>query len=186
MTVTPYSEHLHIMLVTLQLETPEIMDTIRSRVRQVLQLPVFLKDCHLDPSPFFNADRHQYNADRLLGELATMCPHADSKVLAVTSIDLYTPILSYIFGQAYLGGHAGIVSGHRLHNERYGLPADPHIYQQRVTKSVIHELGHAFGLRHCLNPDCVMVASTYVEEVDMKGSELCDHCRSMLPIEGSK
>ncbi len=35
------------------------------------------------------------------------------KLLAVTSLDLYIPILTFVFGEAQVGGAAAIVSYHR-------------------------------------------------------------------------
>ena len=40
----------------------------------------------------------------------------------------------------------------------------------------MHELGHTFGLIHCLQPRCVMNASTYVENIDQKPAEFCSSC----------
>ena len=42
----------------------------------------------------------------------------------------------------------------------------------------MHELGHTFGLLHCLDPGCVMHASTYVEEIDLKSDRFCHRCQS--------
>jgi archaemetzincin len=44
----------------------------------------------------------------------------------------------------------------------------------------VHELGHAFGLVHCRDQRCVMRASTYVEEVDLKDAGFCDACRTLM------
>ena len=54
-------------------------------------------------------------------------PSNGSKVLALTEHDLYCPVLTYVFGEATLGGPAAVVSSHRFHSEFYGLKADPDI-----------------------------------------------------------
>jgi len=41
-------------------------------------------------------------------------------------------------------------------------------------------LGHAFGLKHCLKPGCVMVSTTYVEEIDQKSDIFCHICQEEL------
>ena len=46
--------------------------------------------------------------------------------------------------------------------------------------SALHELGHSCGLKHCIDPDCVMRSSTYVEDVDQKGIQYCQTCRETL------
>src|ERR1022692_4315227 len=42
---------------------------------------------------------------------------------AVTSVDLYVPVLTFVFGEAQLTGSCAVVSLHRLREEFYGLPA---------------------------------------------------------------
>ena len=99
-------------------------------------------------------------------------------------VDLFIPILTYIFGQAYLGGRTAIASSYRLKNESYGMTIDDKLLLGRFTKEVIHELGHTFGLIHCQNPLCVMRSSTYVEDIDQKERHLCPICRSLIGFPG--
>jgi len=101
------------------------------------------------------------------------------------SVDLFIPILTYIFGQAYLNGRTGIASLYRFSNERYGMKKDDKILLDRFRKEVIHELGHTFGLIHCHIPVCVMRSSTYVEDIDQKSPNFCAGCRSKLQITAS-
>ena len=98
------------------------------------------------------------------------------------NVDLFIPILTYIFGQAYLNGRAGIVSIFRLGNERYGIKPDEAILLERFKKEIIHELGHTFGLIHCFDPICVMRSGTYVEDIDLKSRHLCIRCREHLEL----
>jgi archaemetzincin len=107
---------------------------------------------------------------------------ASSKTIGLFTVDLYIPILTFIFGQAFLNGRSGIASIFRLSNERYGVKKDDKILQERFSKEVIHELGHMFGLIHCSDPYCVMRSSTYVEDIDQKGGEFCSNCRNSLNL----
>ena len=70
-----------------------------------------------------------------------------------------------------------MVSTYRLRNDLYGLPADERLLAARLEKEAIHELGHTYGLVHCADPVCVMRASTYVEEIDLKTADFCESCR---------
>ena len=54
--------------------------------------------------------------------------------------------------------------------------ADEALLRERTIKEVLHELGHAYGLVHCHDQLCVMRASTYVEEVDLKDAGFCGAC----------
>ena len=55
---------------------------------------------------------------------------------------------------------------------------------ERTIEECIHELGHAFGLGHCDHYDCVMHASSTVDEVDVRGAVFCGHCASALEGKG--
>lgn len=141
---------------------------------------VITEECHLDLNPFYNPNRRQYDGDRLLRHihLCTTSPH--TRLVGLFRVDLYIPILTYIFGQAILGKSVAIASVFRLRNELYGMKQDEELLLSRTIKEVIHELGHTFGLIHCQNQSCVMRSSTYVEEIDLKSSSLCAGCREQL------
>ena len=104
----------------------------------------------------------------------------NSKTIGLFTVDLFIPIFTYIFGQAFLGGSCGIASTFRLSNERYGIKDDANLLIERFTKEIIHELGHTYGLIHCQISDCVMRSGTYVEDIDQKKSGFCVNCRNKL------
>lgn len=101
-------------------------------------------------------------------------------LVGVTDVDLYIPILSFVFGEAQLGGHIAVVSYHRLHQQFYGLPRDDSLLRERLVKEAIHEAGHTLGLTHCDDYDCVMAASHAVEWLDLKGAGFCGACRERI------
>lgn len=149
-------------------------------VSREFHYPVGLKDCSIDISHFYNPGRRQYDANKLLHEISQRAPADEVKVIGLTRVDLYIPILTYIFGQAKLGGYTGLASLYRLRNEHYGLEPDYGVLMNRFSKVIIHELGHTFGLIHCSNPVCVMRSSTYVEDLDQKNKQFCYRCRAEL------
>ncbi|MEJ2483909.1 MAG: archemetzincin, partial [Gemmatimonadota bacterium] len=102
------------------------------------------------------------------------------RIVGITAEDLFIPVLTFVFGQAQLGGPAAVVSGRRLHTDFYGLPSDDRLLVDRAVKEVVHELGHGFGLVPCPDRNCVMSSSTYVEDVDLKGEEYCAACHALL------
>jgi len=143
-------------------------------------LPVTIKEGFIDISEFYDPTRRQYNGTKLLKEIDTHYASDHTKTIGLFSIDLFIPILTFIFGQAYLNGRSGIASYYRLSNERYGINGDNKIIAGRFQKEVIHELGHTFGLVHCHIPTCVMRSSTYVEDIDQKDFYFCSQCRTKL------
>ncbi|MCX6286615.1 MAG: archaemetzincin family Zn-dependent metalloprotease [Bacteroidetes bacterium] len=158
----------------------QFLEKIAEAVKQEYKFPVNFKESHLDLSEFFDPGRRQYNGNKLLHAVEAISRPEALKTVGLFSVDLFIPILTYIFGQALLNGRTGIVSLYRLSNERYGIEADDKLLLERFTKEVIHELGHTFGLIHCMAPSCVMRSSTYVEDIDQKNQNLCHHCREQL------
>lgn len=159
-----------------------LLEMVVNDVEHEFSLPVKIQDGHLDLSEFYDSARRQYDGNKLIKEIDFRFASDTVKILGIFNVDLFIPILTYIFGQAFLNGRAGIASIYRLNNERYGIKADKKIFVDRIRKEVIHELGHTFGLIHCKNPDCVMRSSTYVEDIDQKSHHLCNHCRLNLMI----
>lgn len=153
------------------------LDKIAEGVMLEFHHPVKVFNGHIDLSEFYDNSRGQYNANKLLKEVDTHYSTSFLKTFGLFNVDLFVPILTYIFGQAFLNGKSGIASLYRFNNEKYGIRMDENIIFDRFRKTIIHELGHTFGLVHCYMPDCVMRSSTYVEDVDQKGHHLCGHCR---------
>lgn len=156
------------------------LERIAEVVMHQFNCTVTIKEAHVDISEFFDPVRRQYNGDKLLKVVDTLNGNGFSKTIGLFTVDLFIPILTYIFGQAQLNGKTAIASQYRLSNERYGMPADENLLLQRFTKEVIHELGHTFGLIHCHTATCVMRSSTYVEDIDQKEVGLCEKCRHIL------
>lgn len=132
----------------------------------------------LDPTPALNSARGQYHSTSLLHELARFS--ADAKVLGITTVDLFVPVLTFVFGEAQLPGRCALVSSHRLREEFYGLPARADLLEQRLIKEAMHELGHTYGLRHCDHWECVMASTHSVERLDVKLAEFCPECRKAI------
>lgn len=156
------------------------LKNIAEAVKQEFLSSVSLREGHLDLSEFYDPGRRQYNGIKLLKEVDSSFSSDSGKTLGIFNVDLYIPILTYIFGQAYLNGRTGIASLYRLSNERYGMNTDDNFILDRLKKEVIHELGHTFGLIHCHIPTCVMRSSTYVEDIDQKSVGFCLKCREEL------
>ena len=171
---------LNITLISFGYFDKNILENTAEAVSHEFRCSVNIREGRIDLSDFYDHSRRQYNGNTLL-KLVDTIPFPDSvKTLGLFNVDLFIPILTFIFGQAFLSGRTGIASLYRCNNERYGMMADNKILLDRFKKEVIHELGHTFGLIHCQNPTCVMRASTYVEDFDQKDQHFCLNCRDEL------
>ena len=128
----------------------------------------------------FDAGRRQYASIAALEMLTRACPADTLKLLAVTTRDLFLPVLTFVYGQAQLSGRVGIVSLARLRQEFYGLSAQHDIFLERAKKEAMHETGHLFGLVHCADTACAMALSTHVRHIDQKHSAFCARCAARL------
>jgi archaemetzincin len=155
----------------------DLLERLAKDVSNEFHEPVSLEVSHLDINPFYSPGRRQYDANKLLKHLSAEALPDPVKTMGLFRVDLFIPVLTYIFGQAILGGNTGIASAYRLKNELYGLKMDNELTAERFTKEVIHELGHTFGLIHCHNSSCVMRSSTYVGDIDQKELHFCSRCR---------
>ena len=130
----------------------------------------------LDPSFALHAERQQYHSSEILAGMQSYISGNTWRLLGITPLDLYIPILTFVFGEAQLGGTAAVVSYHRLQQEFYGLPPDRDVLANRLLIESVHELGHTLRLTHCHDYQCAMSPSHAVEWIDIKDSGFCEDC----------
>ncbi len=156
-----------------------IIQAIRRHVQQAFSLTTETATLLQDVNFAIDPVRGQYHSTIILDKLASRAPTHCLKVLAITEVDLFIPILTYVYGEAQLGGKAAIVSTHRL---REGLiPTDMgEAFLGRIAKEAVHELGHTFKLRHCPDKTCIMHYCRSIRDVDKKEDRLCRYCQILL------
>ncbi len=142
--------------------------------------PIFRTVCQVRPERLdvaYARDRmrDQYHSTAILQAMQPLA-QPGTRLLAVTSLDLYVPVLTFVFGEAQLAGSCAVVSLHRLREEFYGLPPRAELMRERLVKEAVHELGHTFGLTHCDDWRCVMTSSHGVGRLDVKGAVFCVLC----------
>jgi len=130
----------------------------------------------------FDGVRSQFHSTVILNRLAEFAPPDAVRVLAITEVDLFIPILTHVYGEAQLGGKACIVSTYRLKDGLFP-PGSHSAVEERSVKEALHELGHTFNLRHCKDRTCLMHYCHTVKDVDRKENQLCRYCRILLDDE---
>ena len=170
----------NITLISFGYNDKIFLEKVAEKIKREFSFHVKIIEGHMDLSEFYDPSRRQYNANELLKEIDSLYGSDTTKTIGLFNVDIFIPIFTYIFGQAFLNGQTGIVSIYRLSNERYGIEPDNKLLLERFTKEIVHELGHTFGLIHCHIPDCVMRSGTYVEDIDKKSSSICRKCRKEM------
>jgi len=145
---------------------------------------IHIVDLKINLDDFFSVDRKQYFSTQIIAEAIKLTDKFNGKIILLTDVDIFVPVLTFIFGEAQLNGKHSILSVCRLHEEFYSGITNQKLLLERTIKEALHELGHCYGLRHCVDWDCVMHSSPGIEEVDIKGSTFCRNCVSQ--IEGYK
>jgi len=153
---------------------------LRDHLHDYLSLPVRVTRNMPVPEGSYERNRNQYNSTRILGEILRQAPTDAIKIVGIIDKDLCIPILTFVFGEAQLGGVASIVSIARLRQEFHGLSPDDGILFERLVKEALHELGHNFGLIHCSDRECIMYLSNTVRDVDRKKTTYCASCDTVL------
>jgi archaemetzincin len=154
---------------------PGLIDHVRAHVGRAFGAQVSEWESAERPADTFDARRRQHLSGKVLRFLLDRGPGPGTKVVGITDQDLFIPILTFVFGEAQLGGAAAVVSTARL-AEPAPRP-DPRLFVERVAKECVHELGHAMGLMHCSALQCAMSRSASVRDVDRKHGGLCEDCR---------
>ncbi len=159
-----------------------VISAVENTLEDAFNLEIERMNPYPIPSDVFDGTRQQYNSEKFLRILYNIQTTEPVRLLGITSVDLFIPMLSFVFGQAQLQGRVAIVSSARLRQEFYNLPTDTELTIERMVKEAVHEIGHTFGLTHCLDGRCPMSLSTTVSLIDTKGSRLCRNCRIALQV----
>ncbi len=128
----------------------------------------------------YDQHRNQYYSSEILAQIIKDPPADAFRMLGVIGLDIFIPILTYLFGEAQFKGMGALISTFRLRTEFYHKPPDAHLFRERLLKEAVHELGHTYGLVHCSYPNCVMNSSTYIEDVDEKSVTFCASCAKIV------
>ncbi|WP_069807058.1 archaemetzincin family Zn-dependent metalloprotease [Vulcanisaeta thermophila] len=151
---------------------PEITGLVSKYLDGVPQVEVRKTDFEGLKSQFRDPRRGQVKADELLDYLEPRVrDYGDyDRIVLVIDGDGYVEGMNFVFGVARMNGKLAIIFTQRL------VTNDVSLFHSRVLKEILHELGHTFGLDHCLDPTCVMHFSNTVHDTDTKGPGFCPRC----------
>jgi archaemetzincin len=162
----------------------EVLSALEAALGDAFRLPVRRQEPMDEPAGAFDRGRGQWSSAAFLEALLGHVPPGASRLLGVTERDLFVPVLSFVYGQAQLGGRVAVVSLGRLRPEFHGLAPAPATLARRAATEAVHEVGHTFGLVHCLDRRCPMSLSIDLVDLDGKTAMPCAACGALL--EGSR
>jgi archaemetzincin len=149
-------------------------------LQAILGIPVELIGSMSIPAEAFLENRQQFDAGIILQHLIPLVGPQYSRVLALTTVDLCNPILTYVFGEAAMGGKAAIVSSFHLRHNEDGSNPPLELYYQRLAKVALHEVAHTLSVYHCDTPSCLMRFSAKIAHLDQLDLGFCRHCEYTL------
>lgn len=155
---------------------PPLLEWLAQSLAEKFHVRTEILSPALDPAFALHAERQQYHSSEILASMQRYISGSTWRLLGITQLDLYIPILTFVFGEAQLGGKSAVVSYHRLRQEFYGLPQDVDLLANRLLVESVHELGHTLRLTHCHDYQCAMAPSHTVEWIDIKDSGFCEDC----------
>ena len=142
--------------------------------------------------------RQQVNAADINNNLREVPKPADCFTFcAVTMHDLWKGDFNYLFGLAFFAAHVGVFSFYRHqphvpecefhHGQLSQQPGDADVLLRRGFATLTHELGHTFGLKHCVLFSCLMQGANSLEEAEGRMPDLCPIClRKLLWCSGAE
>ena len=155
-----------------------------TRIEQPVPLPE--RGWHrLRRFPWQDRPTRQYQTGYFLHELLPKrIPEDAVCYLSITMADLYPDEQwNFVFGQASLSERVGVYSMVRYFPRFWGEKepgeGDP-LVLRRSCKVLAHEVGHIFGLAHCIHYRCAMNGSNSLEESDHRPLRLCPVCLKKL------
>ena len=121
----------------------------------------------------------------VLDQLKKRIPDDGFLLIALTGIDLYPAAdWNFVFGQATLRDRVAVYSTARYQPSFYGVDGTAgnirSIILQRTLKIMSHEVGHMFGMEHCVFYRCIMNGSNSLLETDRSPHHLCPVCLRKL------
>lgn len=101
-------------------------------------------------------------------------------LMGLTEVDLYPkPEWNFVFGLASYRDKVGVSSIYRLQDGKL-TTENFNLCLSRLLKISSHEIGHMFGLHHCIHADCVMNGTNNMSETDESSIRLCSVCQRKL------
>ena len=164
-------------LTPLRPHAEAIMEPCREYMARFFTRPCVLADSVQLPAEAYLPERQQYDAAKLLSWLAARRPADAVSFTALCDQDLIAPGLDhFVFGLGRFSSGLGCYSFWRF----WHPGVEPTLYLRRTLHLLNHEVGHAFGLAHCIHYGCSMNGANSLAEADAQPLHFCPRCLRKL------
>jgi archaemetzincin len=159
----------------------ELTKMLKTEIETFYNFTVVILDGSPLPAHAYYKARNRYRADTLLRYLVQQCPPNIQYIVGLTHKDISCTngkIADWgIFGLGYMPGKSCVISDFRL---KKNIKSQAHFYE-RLSKIVLHELGHNIGLDHCSSKNCFMQdAEGTIATVDNEPKKMCSKCSEFV------
>jgi len=161
----------------------DVVEVIASNLEIFFQIRTEVFPEQPIPDKAHNPRRGQYNCYPILKSLGTLRPEHAIKIIGVTDVDLFIPILTYVFGEAEMGGNATVISTYRPARGKDRQLVPSKLLFERIAKIAVHEMAHTFRLAHCKEDGCLMGSFPVLGHVDEQPIRFCRYCVTFLKDE---
>ncbi|MCD4783007.1 MAG: archaemetzincin family Zn-dependent metalloprotease [Candidatus Eremiobacteraeota bacterium] len=168
-----------IKLIPLGKVPGDIQEYLTEALQGVFRKKVFRLKKQKIPTQAFDLNRSQYNSKELIEFLQAQKTYKE-KIIGLINEDIFKPGFPFVFGEANSLKDVAVVSLWRFEQNMEFFDCDPELFKSRGKKEAIQKMGHIYGLRHCVNPNCVMFYSHTISDIDVKSDEFCTHCKDRL------
>jgi archaemetzincin len=177
----PKRSHITVIIQPYEESTQEAISFVANGIRDTFGVDVKMLPTGKLPVSSWYMPTKRYKADTILQYLKPMVANNNTYVLAVTGKDIATnknnnPYWG-IMGLGFCPGHCCVISDYRLQKH----PQTQRELNIRLLKVALHELGHNFGLQHCLIESCLMVDAQGKDKLDGENA-FCSACRKKLSL----
>lgn len=147
--------------------------------------PLLVEENRFSPRPAkVGTSKTQLHSGALLEKLLRPNLPADAAAyLGLTSDDLYTEGLSFVFGQATFHKRVGVYSLARYFPKKRDpkrAAFERKTALRRTVQILTHEAGHMFGITHCVLYRCAMNGSNSLSDSDASPLNYCPVCARKL------
>jgi archaemetzincin len=88
--------------------TDGLLDFLQSAMQQSLGVRCEVVPAALDPAPTFHVERRQYHSSEILARMQNLAGPQCWRLLGIADVDLYIPILTFVFGEAQMRGPCAV------------------------------------------------------------------------------